>query len=81
VSAGASAFASRSAAGPHPVPQDELVSEQARSRWLKWKQWLEEAAFTEEERDTSKDEGSIMQDTVGAVAYDHSYKISAGVSR
>lgn len=77
VSEGARSFAQR-----HHipcVPPETLISPRAQAEWSMWKERFESAVT--DGGNVSKEGLSDRQDTVGAVAWDMSGGLAAGVSR
>jgi taspase (threonine aspartase 1) len=60
------------------VPAEALITASAKEKWQKWKEKLESSSEREE-----ADSGGLMdlQDTVGAVAFQGTDGVAAGVSR
>lgn len=90
VSSGASGFAK--SRNLECIPPESLISPRAEHEWAKWKIQLEHAQANQqltssEELDTTRRELSQVdglherQDTVGAVVWDASGNLAAGVSR
>lgn len=79
VSEGAYAFAIAHGATENVqlVHPDALVSPRAREEWKKWKDHLNRSSDNE----TPPSGLTNIQDTVGAVAFQHADGIAAGVSR
>lgn len=93
VGSGAHAFASSS--GLQLMNPEELITNNARHEWEKWKTRLEEAQFcgskaaNESKSDPMliepvprlDEDSSLFEDTVGAIACAKDGKMAAGVSR